>query len=236
MTAVHTARDDVRARIVDEAARLLRERGPAAVTTRAVADAAGVQPPAIYRIFGDKDGLLDAVAEHVMATYVAAKSEAVAAAAAGGVDPVEDLLDGWRAQIDFGLANPTLFRLLSDPARVEASPAARAGYEVLAGRVHRVAATGRLQVAEPLAVDMIHAAGVGAIETLLSRPADARDPRLAEAMIDVVLRAILRDGPPAAEAPDVAATVAFRAVLPRLHGLSDAERALMAEWLDRLLA
>jgi AcrR family transcriptional regulator len=33
--------------------------------------AAGVQPPAIYRFFGDKDGLLEAVAEHGYATFIA---------------------------------------------------------------------------------------------------------------------------------------------------------------------
>ena len=42
-----------------------------------MAEAAGVQPPTLYRLFGDKDGLIDAVAEHVMATYVAAKSEPI---------------------------------------------------------------------------------------------------------------------------------------------------------------
>src|ERR1700677_3669653 len=50
-----------RENLVEVAARLLREQGAAAVTTRAVALAAGVQAPAIYRLFGDKDGLLDAV-------------------------------------------------------------------------------------------------------------------------------------------------------------------------------
>ena len=52
---------------MEVAARLLREQGAAAVTTRAVAMAAGVQAPTIYRLFGDKDGLLDAVAEYVLA-------------------------------------------------------------------------------------------------------------------------------------------------------------------------
>ena len=47
----------------------------AAVTTRAVADAAGVQAPTLYRLFGDKDGLMEAVAEHVMAAFVHAKAE-----------------------------------------------------------------------------------------------------------------------------------------------------------------
>jgi len=62
----------MRARIIDAAARLLQEQGPTAVTTHGVAQAAGVQAPAIYRLFGDKNGLPEAVAEHVMATYVSA--------------------------------------------------------------------------------------------------------------------------------------------------------------------
>ena len=84
-----------RARIVDVAARLLREQGPGAVTTRGVAEAAGVQAPTIYRLFGDKAGLLEAVAEHVMATYVSAKTEIADSASARDVPPVEDLRAAW---------------------------------------------------------------------------------------------------------------------------------------------
>ena len=80
MTAPPT---DTRARIVDAAARLLREAGPAAVTTRGVAEAAGLQAPAIYRLFGDKDGLLEAVAEHVLATWVDSKARTVEPAVSG---------------------------------------------------------------------------------------------------------------------------------------------------------
>src|SRR5215203_1814232 len=127
-------RSDTRSRIVDVAARLLREQGPAGVTTRGVAEAAGVQAPAIYRLFGDKDGLLDAVAEHVMATQVSGKEAVVQAASADGVDPLDDLRAGWEAQIEFGVANPGLFRLLSDPDRALSSPAAQAGRQVLAAR------------------------------------------------------------------------------------------------------
>src|ERR1700759_3520046 len=112
MIEVPDGRSAARSRIIEAAASLLREGGPAAVTTRGVAEAAGLQAPAIYRLFGDKDGLLDAVAEHVMATYVAAKAAVVEWAAAADVDPLDDLAAGWRAQIDFGVANPSLFRLL----------------------------------------------------------------------------------------------------------------------------
>lgn len=235
-----TTRPDARTRIVAVAARLLQEQGPAAVTTRGVAEAAGMQAPAIYRIFGDKDGLLDAVAEHVMATYVAAKAATVDAATADNVDPLEDLRAGWRTQIDFGLANPTLFRLLSDPDRVRHSPAAQAGREVLAARVHRLAATGRLRVSEHRAVDLIHAAGVGAIQTLLATPPHHRDPALADTLCDAVLGHILTetasDAAPPSRDGRAAATIAFRAIAPGLDGLSDAERRLLTEWLDRTIA
>src|SRR6476660_6104082 len=55
------------------AADLLQTGGIQAVSTRAVAAAAGVQPPTIYRQFGDKDGLLDAVAGFVLEGYLAKK-------------------------------------------------------------------------------------------------------------------------------------------------------------------
>lgn len=167
---------DTRLRIVEAAAGLLRDDGPAAVTTRAVAQAAGLQAPAIYRLFGDKDGLLEAVAEHVLATWVDSKARTVEAAVAGGVDPVEDLRSGWAAQVEFGLANPALFRLLSDPGRASGSPAALSGRRVLAARVQRVAAEGRLRVPEERAVGLIQAAGTGVVTTLLSTPPPTATP------------------------------------------------------------
>src|SRR5690242_6235305 len=189
-------RTDARARIVAVAARLLREQGPAAVTTRGVAEAAGMQAPAIYRLFGDKDGLLEAVAEHVMADYVAAKAAVVEAAAADDVDPLDDLRAGWRTQIDFGLTNPAVFRLLSDPDRVRHSPAAQSGRRVLESRIRRVAATGRLRVSEQRAVELMQAAGVGAIQTLLATAPQHRDPDLADVLYDAVLRHILTEATP----------------------------------------
>ena len=236
MTRATSTRHDTRARIVDVAARLLREQGPGAVTTRGVAEAAGVQAPAIYRLFGDKDGLLDAVAEHVMATHVSAKAAVVAAASERDVDPLSDLRAGWDSQIEFGLANPALFRLLSDPDRVPPSPAAEAGRRVLESRIHRVATTGRLRVSEQRAVDLVHAAGMGTILALLSTPAGQRDRGLAAGMYDAVLRQILTDAPGVAEDGPMAAAVAFRAVAPQLAVLTEAERRLLAEWLDRVVA
>lgn len=229
-------RAGTRERIVDAAAQLLRDRGSAAVTTRAVAVDAGVQPPAIYRLFGDKDGLLEAVAEHVMATYVAAKSGIVDAASADGVDPVDDLRAGWMTQLEFGLANPDIFRLLSEPGRVVDSPSAAAGRRVLEKRIRRVAESGRLRVSEQRAVGLVQAGGIGTIQAILATPVHLRDPGLGEAMYEAVLAQILTDAPVRAQDDTLAATVAFRAIAPSLTVLSDSERRLMTEWLDRALA
>jgi AcrR family transcriptional regulator len=235
VTEVASSRGDIRSKIVDVAARLLRERGAAAVTTRGVAEGAGVQAPAIYRLFGDKDGLLDAVAEHVMATYVSAKAAMVEAASAADVDPIDDLRAGWQMQIDFGIANPTLYALLSDPARGPRSPAARSGRQVLESRVHRVALAGRLRVGERRAVDLIHAAGTGAVLTILSTPPEHRDPGLADDLFDAVLRRIVTDAPQLPESGPMASAVTLRAVAPRLEMLTTAEQRLLAEWLDRAI-
>lgn len=227
-------RTDLRSRIVDAAARLLREHGPAAVTTRGVAAGAGVQAPAIYRLFGDKDGLLDAVAEHVLATYVSAKAGVVAAASAADVDPIDDLRAGWQTQIDFGVANPTLSALLSDPTRLR-SPAAQSGKRVLQWRVHRLALTGRLRVTERRAVDLIAAAGTGAVLTTLAMPPEQRDPGLADDLFDAILRRIVTDAPQPLHNAPVTSAVALRALAGQLDILSDAERQLLTEWLNRAI-
>ena len=111
MTEVHdatsseasSARDDTRARIVSAAIALLASGGRDTVTTRSVAGAAGVQAPTIYRLFGDKSGLLDAVAEHGFAVYLKEKKNQVGEF---GPDPVANLRVGWDLHIGFGLANP----------------------------------------------------------------------------------------------------------------------------------
>ncbi|MFG6404121.1 TetR/AcrR family transcriptional regulator [Microbacterium sp. P04] len=236
MTDVVRPREDTRARIVEVAAQLLREQGPAAVTTRGVAHGAGVQAPTIYRLFGDKDGLLEAVAERALADFTSVKASVVETAAAQGVDPLVDLRAGWDTQIAFGLENPDLFRLLNDPARFASSPAAAAGLQVLRARVHRIAEAGRLRVSEQRAVGLIQAAGVGSVQTMLAQLAEQRDAGLADEAYEAVLRQILVDAPPREGGDDAAAIIAFRAVAPQLEVLTAAERALLLDWLDRAIA
>jgi hypothetical protein len=68
---------------------------------------------------------------------------------------------------------------------------------------------------------------------LLATPAGQRDTGLADAMFEAVLRQVLTDAPPAAEAGPMAATVTFRAVAPQLDVLTPGEQHLLGELLDR---
>jgi AcrR family transcriptional regulator len=224
-----SSRDRTRAQLVEVAARLLATEGPDAVTTRSVAFAAGVQAPTIYRLFGDKSGLLDAVVEYGFACYVAGKPPAGADA-----DPVEGLRAGWELHVGFGLANPELFRLMHTALRTPDGRAiAAAGAGVLKARVRRVAEGGRLRVTERRAVDLIRAAGTGVVFTLIDQAEDERDDTLADTAWESVCAAILTDATAAIPGP-AAAAVTLRAALPDLTALTAAERALLGDWLDRI--
>src|SRR5262245_38161577 len=55
---VESVKASLMARLVDEGARLLVQEGPAGISLRKVAAAAGVSTMPVYTIFGDKRGLL----------------------------------------------------------------------------------------------------------------------------------------------------------------------------------
>jgi AcrR family transcriptional regulator len=219
-----------RDRIVAAAAALLTEGGREAVSTRAVSAAAGVQAPAIYRIFGDKQGLLDAVASHGFATYLTGKN-----ALPHSADPVEDLRAGWDLHVGFGVANPAYYALIyGEPRPGTSPPAAVAAAEVLAGQVRRIAEAGRLRVSEERAAHLIHAAGCGMTFTLIALPEDRRDPALSVLARESIIAAVTTDASPAADPAVASRAVALRAVLPTTAALTANERNLLDEWLDRI--
>ncbi|WP_217170559.1 TetR/AcrR family transcriptional regulator [Streptomyces sp. AC512_CC834] len=221
--------DQTRQRVIEAAIGLLTRGGRDAVTTRAVAEAAGLQPPAIYRLFGDKDGLLDAVAEHGFATFLAGKR-----VDPDPPDPIADLRAGWDVAVEFGLANPALYTLMyTEPTRT-GSAAFRTGMEVLMGRIRRLAAGGWLRVDEELAAQIIHATARGAVLTWLSLPADRRDPALFTTLRESMVAAVTRERPAVRDAGPAGAARALRAALPDQTALSDAEQRLLSEWLRRL--
>ena len=144
-----------RDRIVEAAAALLTEGGREAVSTRAVCTAAGVQAPTIYRIFGDKQGLLDEVASHGFSSYLSSK-----VALEHSADPVEDLRRGWDLYVGFGVAQPAFYTLIyGEPRPGVETPAARDAAAILAAQVRRIAEAGRLRVSEERAVQLVAATG-----------------------------------------------------------------------------
>ena len=186
-----------------------------------------VQAPTLYRLFGDKDGLLDAVAEQTLADFVASKSQREP-----DVDPVEELRRGWDTYVAFGLANPAVFALMyARPGR--SSAAAAGGLAVLRERVRRVALAGRLRVAEEQAADLIHAMGTGTVLMLLeTSPTDRAG--LSHAARDAVFAAVLDEAQPALKPGAAGAASTLRAGLEAVAVLTNGERQLLDELLLRI--
>uniref|UniRef100_UPI0035CA93C4 TetR/AcrR family transcriptional regulator n=1 Tax=uncultured Sphingomonas sp. TaxID=158754 RepID=UPI0035CA93C4 len=228
---VEAETQDARARVLDAASRLLAGGGRQALTTRAVASAASVQAPTLYRLFGEKQGLLDAVAEHVLASFVADK-----AVHPPHPDPVEDLRAGWDSYVAFGLANPAVFAIINEIGEpTSGSPATLAGVAVLRERVERVARAGRLGVSVDRAVALIHAAGLGTVATLIATKEKARDLHLSPSTRDAVLSAILTpSSTPGKDSGRASLAIALRARLREISDLTPGEHLLLTELLDRL--
>lgn len=228
---MNTESDDksTRARILEAAEALLRSGGPAALTTRAVAAAAGVQAPTLYRLFGDKQGLLDATAEHGLWAYVAAKSTRQQSA-----DPLENFRRAFDLNVAFGVDNPALYAILAAPRAASSSDTGLGG---LRHFVRALAAAGRLRMEESRAAALIQAVATGTVTTLNATPPEARDMSLAATARETLIAAITPGNTDTAAAqadgPEVAA-ITLRANLDCLDALTPGERQLLAEWLDRI--
>ncbi len=229
---------DVRERILRAATALLHEGGREAVSTRAVAAAAGVQAPTLYRQFGDMQGLLHAVAGEMLAAYVQQKR-----VLEDTEDAIADLRRGWEHHVAFALANPSAYLLIyGEWNHLGQSPALREAEAILHALVARVAQSGRLRVSVPHAVRMVSAACRGVALSLIGTIESERDDRLSHDTREAVLTAITVDPDATSDQRAdrgtnqvVARAVALRASLDSAaDALSPAEVQLMREWLDRL--
>ncbi|MFG2946375.1 TetR/AcrR family transcriptional regulator [Streptomyces adustus] len=225
---------ETRERILRAAARLLAEGGSEALSTRAVCAAAGVQAPTLYRVFGDKDGLLDAVAGYGFERYLAEKHSL-----APTEDPVEDLRRGWDMHVDFGLTHPAFYVLMYGTVRPGHRPAAAEdAYAMLRAMLERTARAGRLRIPVDAAAQTIQATSAGVTLALISSPADARDLGLSVRVRDTVLAAVTTEARPAAptsgDAVPVHALALNAALGDRPTALGSTETVLLREWLERL--
>lgn len=132
---------DAREKILDAATELLGRASAADVSTRAVCEAAGVGAPMLYRLFGDKAGLLAAVVDRGFEQYFASKR-----AARPSDDPVADLKRGWDNHMRFALDHPNHYRLMYSPELTTPPAAANEAHALLRGVLERCAAAGLLTV------------------------------------------------------------------------------------------
>jgi len=220
----------LRDRILISAAELLARGGREALTTRAVAAAAGVQQPTIYRLFGDKNGLQDAVAAHGFMSYLKQKSPDEP-----GRDPIEALRAGWDLHVGFGLANPAIFSIMyGDPQAGKTSPAAAKAIEVLRQKMRALAVSGRLRVSEEQAANLFRAGGCGTVFTLLATPEDERDLDLSTYAREAMIAAITTQTPVLKAPGATAAAIALSASLSEIGAFTAGERQLLSEWLSRI--
>jgi AcrR family transcriptional regulator len=108
------------------------------MSTKAVAAAAGIQAPTIYRLFGDNEALLDAVAEYGFAAYLAAKP------ALFRPTPTPSRTFGQRGTCTSASGWPTqpVLAMYGDPRPGHRSPARVTAFQILQARIRSMAAAG----------------------------------------------------------------------------------------------
>ena len=138
--------DTTREALLAAAEQLVEQGGTGALSVRAVAEEIGASTRAVYSTFGSKEALLAALAKRSF--------EMLRDAIAGlpyTSDPASDLIQSALTVFrPMAVEHPSLFRIafLRAAPDVELGPdvadAARSGYELLTGRVQRLAEAGLL--------------------------------------------------------------------------------------------
>ena len=218
-----------RALILQEAERLLADSASGDISTRAVCEAAGVTQPVLYRLFGDKDGLLTAVADEAWARYLNMKR-----AATPSEDPLADLQAGWDNHTDFALSHPSAYRLVFSTTLRTRPTAFDEAMTLLTQIMDRLAAQGRLRYSPAIAAQIVMAANSGVALSLIQRADSFADRTVSEHTRDAVLAGILTDSVPVShESAAQQASTTLRAQLDRSSAFTPAEAGLLTEWLDR---
>lgn len=218
--------------ILDRAAELLALSTNGDVSTRAVCEAAGVTQPVLYRIFGDKDGLLAAVVDHVWEQYLSMKR-----AATPHQDPLTDLYAGWDSHVDFALEHPHAYRLLFGTNLTTTPGSGAEALRLLRVNLERLAAQGRLRLTPEEATGIVMAANSGVALALILRPEENPDRALSTRLRDTLYASLLVENSTAADSGPFIAATTLKSALPEAEAegtLSPGESALLNEWLTRL--
>ena len=143
--------DSVGSTLLKAASDLLAAEGPAALTVRGIATAAGVSTMNVYSRFGGKDG----VVEHLFVEGFHRLGEAMGSRPLTD-DPIADIRACGMAYRRFAVDNQTLYSVMFDRVvpdfhpSVEAQVLAGATLDLLAKRLERAMSAGLLRSADPL--------------------------------------------------------------------------------------
>lgn len=194
-------REEIRGRILDAARELFASEGVDSVTMRRIAERIEYSPTAIYFHFRDKDALLAELCDCDFRSF--AEGFQVIARIA---DPVARLRAAGHAYVDFGLKNPSHYRLMFMTPKTAQSQTLEKGnpeedaYAFLKSIVAELGARGMLRddfadadLASQVIWSGVH--GVVALEIAKCkdewvewRPVEERTKQ----MIEVILRGVLR--------------------------------------------
>ncbi|MFJ2937331.1 TetR/AcrR family transcriptional regulator [Streptomyces sp. NPDC087219] len=177
-----------RARILEATEELLATKDALAISTRAICDRAKVGMPEIYRQFGDKQGLLTAVADIGFERFLAEKRKNPLTD-----DPVADLRTAWDSHVSFALRNPHLYRLMFTPTGDAKPGAIKEAQAILLKAVERCRDAGRLRTTPELAGRSILSANVGVCMMALSFPDLFGDADTSPAVRDAVIGKVTGD-------------------------------------------
>jgi AcrR family transcriptional regulator len=145
--------DDTRQALLAAAHDLLATEGPAALTVRRIAAAAGVSTMNVYSRFGGKDGVLD---ELFIDGFQRMADEMADTPTTD--DSVADLLACGRAYRQFARRNPTYYSLMFDRVVPDFQPSERAVEAALGAlgrvvaRVERAMEAGKVREGDPFEV------------------------------------------------------------------------------------
>ncbi|MER5962832.1 TetR/AcrR family transcriptional regulator [Streptomyces sp. NPDC002057] len=217
-----------RERILEATEELLATKDALAISTRAICDRAKVGMPEIYRQFGDKQGLLTAVADLGFARFLAEKRRNPLTD-----DPVADLRTAWDSHVAFALRNPYLYRLMFTPTGDARPGAIKEAQAILLKAVERCRDAGRLRMAPELAGQSILSANVGVCMTALSFPDLFGGSDISPAVRDAVIGKVTGD-----EREDArigTATVLAQALVGTLTGTAPVDAAGLGRLAEALL-
>src|SRR4051794_3541622 len=108
LVRVSSSSDDVRARVLDAAVKLIDKVGLAGVSMREVARAAGVSHQAPYHYFADREAIFAALAQQGFETL----AEHLEKTIQGSAPAVDRFVDAGRIYVEFAFEHPALFRIM----------------------------------------------------------------------------------------------------------------------------